>query len=232
MAQRLRGFTLIELLVVIGIIALLASMLLPMVVKAKRTANAADSLNNLRQIVAASMAFATDHEGHFPLGFGYEWRLKPYLQDPQSSRTIYVSRNADRKPTVTISDPITYSVHGFMMDQGHLPDLGRPVSLMRNPGRLILVADGIQAPNNNWQANWHFQNPAAYVYGDYDSFTEADLKTPLEPNEGGRGIGPDQASANAGWFRYCNNGSVAAGFGDGHAALIKKGEVIAGNLVP
>lgn len=44
------NFTLIELLIVIAIIAILASMLLPAISKAKSAANNIECLNNLKQI--------------------------------------------------------------------------------------------------------------------------------------------------------------------------------------
>ena len=63
---RRRAFTLVELLVVIGIIALLISILMPALRRAREAANAASCSSNQRQIMMAFLMFANDHKGQLP----------------------------------------------------------------------------------------------------------------------------------------------------------------------
>ena len=65
-----KNFTLLELLLVIAVIAILASMLLPALGKAKSIARQSQCANNLKQIGVAFIMYTEDNSGWLPVGTG------------------------------------------------------------------------------------------------------------------------------------------------------------------
>ena len=79
-AGRLVGFTLIELLVVIAVIAILASLLLPALARAKGLATRTDCLNNQKQLALTWSMYAGDNNDTLvPNGAGQPRPSGPYL---------------------------------------------------------------------------------------------------------------------------------------------------------
>jgi len=64
--RRTRGFTLVELLVVVGIIALLISILLPVLKRAREAASRDICLSNHKQIATAFIMYANDNKQRLP----------------------------------------------------------------------------------------------------------------------------------------------------------------------
>jgi len=88
---RLAGFTLVELLVVIGIIALLISILLPVMGRARKSAQTVACASNMRQLGFAFNMYVNESKGYLPnQKSGAVWptdywynKLQPYLNRKQ-----------------------------------------------------------------------------------------------------------------------------------------------------
>ncbi len=71
-AKRVIRFTLIELLVAIAVIAILAALLLPVLSRAKYSANLAVCTSNQRQVVMMALMYADDNDGRYAPAVAYD----------------------------------------------------------------------------------------------------------------------------------------------------------------
>jgi prepilin-type N-terminal cleavage/methylation domain-containing protein len=134
-AARRAGFTLVELLVVIGIIALLISILLPALNKARIAAQETACLANVRQIGLGILAYASDHHNKLPViadrygntintfeHYGLEVALAPYVSGKKLEWTnvaasqvviggIFICPSSDITTTTTNGKNLHYTNH-------------------------------------------------------------------------------------------------------------------------
>jgi prepilin-type N-terminal cleavage/methylation domain-containing protein len=119
------AFTLIELLVVIGIIAVLAALLLPMLGRARESARTIECMNNMRQLQLAWQLYADDHQGRLvPNGAGPTSGKVPDNPSWVGGWLDLSPNNPNNVNTRFLVDP-TYLYGGMLGPYAHNPAIFR-----------------------------------------------------------------------------------------------------------
>ena len=190
---RAAGFTLVELLVVIGIIALLISILMPALGKAREQANAVKCMSNERQMGQALVMFTNEHKGYLPkawfndgvIGGRGDWQYRDPMYGWTYILSLYMGRNKEafRCP----SDETDHTYDTFNDGAANLPDTpdadnipgsyrlnisylpNGPFEAIRitrlsRPSEAIIIADGRQGFGENaWNQLATWEAPFAHV---------------------------------------------------------------------
>jgi len=173
-----RAFTLIELLVVIAVIAILAALVMPAVLRAMRQAATTNCRSNVHQIGIANQLYANHFAQFLPCygdwyPNGYEarlisppWAVLPYVKD----RKAYVCP-ADPTP----GDPWWWNLNHFDLTESsymwneHIMTIdafpsgrSQPISNYPKPQKTGLVSDGRCMPNG-----WTWKTAMPYEMYEY-----------------------------------------------------------------
>lgn len=226
------GFTLIELLVVIAIIAILASLLLPALSKAKQKGTMASCLSNQRNLILSWTMYADDNEGRLcsPRAcydrFGNPEDSQIWVFRPQNA----TGRPLSSPPPATITDEDRYrgiragALYPYMNTVGAYHCPGDTRKKRRKPPndafRSYSISYAFGGPGYNHDGGSYRQyikSTDVHQPSQYFVFVEEEhIATRYGENEGGWHFRISSRTVYDPLARYHNEASTFS-FADGHA---------------
>lgn len=144
-AKRRHAFTLVELLVVIGIIALLISILLPTLNRAREAANRTKCLSNLRSIGQMVHMYANQYSGNIPIG---------YAGGSNQGSTTYTSNYWMLRNAPAETPPYRFVALGLLYPAGFITQSEGEGPLFYCPSTHADTDHFFKASNNPWIDDW------------------------------------------------------------------------------
>lgn len=220
-----KGFTLIELLVVIAIIAILAAILFPVIMEAKRAGQTSACAANIKQIASGIILYADDNSGRTPplvtikvrWSDWYSWlkNVKPYIKSRNVFRCPAFQFKSTAESFATGGHPSNYSVNygvfgidettGGVASNGvySLSYFNNTLSSFRRQSKMIMVAETADnAPDSNF-----------WMLSVQTTDSDGTIKHPLKDH----------------WPTFHGKGIVNVGFIDGHVKTMHLFKTISTN---